>query len=223
MQVQTRRLRILAGDVQLEAMLHLPGLDQPAALLVVCHPNPLYGGSMDNNVVAALCEAALQEGMAALRFNFRGVGASGGVHGGGEPEAADLLAVMDFAATQPGGETLSLAGYSFGARVAALASNRAVSQPRCLVLVSPPLSALVGGLERSSLEAGLSGDGKQLWITGDRDSVCPAAELEAQARRRGSETTCTVIDGPDHSWLGYEAELRDIVGGFLRWHAASSH
>src|SRR5438105_560309 len=196
MQVQTRRRRIPAGDVQLEAMLHLPGPDRPAALLVVCHPHPLYGGSMDNNVVAALCEAALQEGMAALRFNFRGVGASEGVHGGGEPEAADLLAVLDFAATQTGGGTPSLAGYSFGARVAALASSRAVSQPRCLVLVSPPLGAAVQRSGSTSLGGGPT---QQLWITGDRDAVCPAAELEAQARRRGSEITCTVIEGADHS------------------------
>ena len=100
---EERRLLAPSGDVTLEAVLHIPGGMAPRALVVVCHPHPLYGGSMDNNVVAAICEAALQEGMAALRFNFRGVGKSSGRHDNGAGEQLDILAMLAFAAELPGG------------------------------------------------------------------------------------------------------------------------
>ena len=78
------------GGLRLEALLALP--EGPKAGLVVCHPHPLYGGDMDNPVVVRVAEVAQGVGMATLRFNFRGVGASGGVHAGGEGEQDDVAA-----------------------------------------------------------------------------------------------------------------------------------
>lgn len=202
-----------SGDLRLEAVLQLPSLSRPAALLVICHPHPQYGGSMDNNVVAALGDAALQEGMAALRFNFRGVGASDGVYSGGAGETDDVLAVLQAAREQPGGHAISLAGYSFGAAMAAAACNRPGVLPRSLVLVSPPLRS-------GARQPFLAGPPARLLITGDRDPICPSSELEALAGECGASVTSAIVDGADHSWLGHEAELRDTVGGFLRWHAA---
>ena len=72
------------------------GVDQPTFIALVCHPHPLFGGSMDNKVVTSLCRAARDAGGVALRFNFRGVGASQGAHGGGFTETEDLLAVVSW-------------------------------------------------------------------------------------------------------------------------------
>ncbi len=107
-----------SGDLTLEGLLANPGGNAPAA--VVCHPHPLYGGSMSNNVVDAILAAMWQAGYATLRFNFRGVGASEGEHDGGPGEVDDAVAAMAFILAQPGvrKEGAVMAGYSFGAMVA---------------------------------------------------------------------------------------------------------
>lgn len=194
-------------------MLQRPEISPARGILVVCHPHPLYGGSMFNNVVDALCDAALQEGLAALRFNFRGVGGSTGTHDNGTAEQEDVLAALQRAAAEPEGALVGLAGYSFGASMATRAAARAAKPPRALILVSPPLPAV----NRTSFG---DGSASRLLITGDHDRVCPAPELEALATQIEPAAACVIIDGADHSWWGHEAELRDTAGSFLRWHMA---
>jgi len=212
--IHEQPLRIPSGDIELEAALALPPSWAARALLVVCHPHPLYGGSMDNNVVEAIRDAALQEGIGALLFNFRGVGASGGSHGGGEPETDDVLAVLDAARELRIGSGVSLAGYSFGAARATAACGRTATPPASLVLVSPPLSSTTN----LKLPAG---DIHQLLIAGDRDRACPVEALDALATSITPSPDCIIIEGADHSWWGYENELSATVAGFLRWHAIS--
>jgi alpha/beta superfamily hydrolase len=205
-----RSLRIESGPNSLEALLEVPSAN-PAGILVVCHPHPLYGGSMHNNVVDALCNAAVQEGFAALRFNFRGVGQSGGVHDAGSGEQEDVLAALAAASEFPGGASIGLAGYSFGAGTATRAMARVQQSPRLLILVSPPLRNLhADGFGATPAE--------RLLITGDLDQVCPAAALEAIAATMLPSPDCIIVEGADHSWFGYEAQLRDASGSFLRWH-----
>src|SRR5271170_1163538 len=106
-----------SGDLTLEGLFANPGANAPA--VVVCHPHPLYGGSMHNNVVEAILAAMWQAGYATLRFNFRGVGVSEGEHEGGPGEADDAAAAMSFLLAQPGvrKENAAMTGYSFGAMV----------------------------------------------------------------------------------------------------------
>src|SRR5260221_12409425 len=110
-----------SGDLTLEGLLANPG--RGAAAAVVCHPHPMYGGSMYNNVVDAMLAAMWQLGYATLRFNFRGVGASEGEHDGGIGEDDDAASAIAFLRSQPGvrkGEAV-MAGYSFRATVAVYA------------------------------------------------------------------------------------------------------
>jgi alpha/beta superfamily hydrolase len=212
-QIDERRLSIAGSGVTLEGVLSLPAAPAPRGVLVVCHPHPLYGGSMDNNVVEALCDAALQEGLAALRFNFRGVGRSGGSYDNGEGEQEDVLATLQAVAEEMPGAVLGLAGYSFGAGMAARTAHRPDQPVAALILVSPPL-ATVNRMTFGDSPAG------RLLISGDRDHVCPAAELEALAQQLRPPADCVIVEGADHSWWGHEAELRDTAGGFLRWQLA---
>jgi alpha/beta superfamily hydrolase len=210
-EAESRRLTIAGDGVSLEGVLSLPAGLRPGAVLVVCHPHPLYGGSMDNNVVEALCDGALQEGLAALRFNFRGVGRSSGAYDNGDGEQEDVLAALRAAAELMPEAAVGLAGYSFGASMAARAAGR-VSEPiAVLILVSPPLASLnrLSFAERPA---------SRLFLAGDRDHICPARELEALAQQVRPSAECVIIEGADHSWFGHEAELRDTAGGFLRWH-----
>src|SRR5262249_14596077 len=84
-----------AGEIELEVLFATPA-QPPTIGAVVCHPHPLYGGEMHNNVVSALVAAFQQQGIATLRFNFRGVGRSGGSHGEGVAELEDVKAAVTY-------------------------------------------------------------------------------------------------------------------------------
>ena len=92
--MQIKRVEFPCGEITLEGIFALPEGEGPFGLVVVCHPHPLYGGNMYNNVVHAVCEKLGQKKIAWLKFNFRGVGESGGSFAGGVGEKEDLKAAI---------------------------------------------------------------------------------------------------------------------------------
>lgn len=116
--------------------------DTPTFVAVICHPHPLFGGTMDNKVVTTLARATRDAGGAAVRFNFRGVGDSQGAYGEGIGETEDLLAVISALRARYPGLPLWLAGFSFGSYVAARAAavlQASRQAPVHLMLVAPPV------------------------------------------------------------------------------------
>lgn len=104
---------------------------------VICHPHPLYGGTMDNKVVSTLARIYRELGITSLRFNFRGVGASEGEHDEARGEVDDLCQVSEWLLAQYPGSQLLLAGFSFGSAIASAASERLpVAQ---MILIAPPV------------------------------------------------------------------------------------
>jgi pimeloyl-ACP methyl ester carboxylesterase len=104
---------------RLECFLKRPSVVAPGSTVaVICHPHPIFGGSMHNKVVHAAAEALAGLGMPVVRFNFRGVGRSAGRHDGGRGETDDLKVVLDDLAARFPGAPILAAGYSFGAWVA---------------------------------------------------------------------------------------------------------
>lgn len=116
--------------------------ENPVALAVICHPHPLHGGSMTNKVVHTLMRAARDMGASVVRFNFRGVGRSGGEHDAGRGEIDDCLAVIDWARQEMPAPALWVMGFSFGGYIAAAAANRLADEPDRLVLVAPSVERL---------------------------------------------------------------------------------
>jgi len=106
---------------------------------VVCHPHPLHGGTMDNKVVSTLVRTYRDLGVPVVRFNFRGVGESGGLHDHAVGEVDDLLAVVEWAQERYPSARLLLAGFSFGSSVAAQGSHFLGAELAHLVLVAPPV------------------------------------------------------------------------------------
>ncbi len=159
---------IPSGELKLEGLIARPASGSVAPGAVVCHPHPLYGGSMYNNVVEAALEALWQRGFATLRFNFRGVGASEGEHSGGVGEGDDAKAAMRFLAVATGrrtGPCAVMAGYSFGAAVAMRAGVE-LKEVATIAAIALP----VGMSDFSSAAA----SGKKIvLVAGDRDSYCP--------------------------------------------------
>lgn len=109
---------------------------------IICHPHPLYGGTMQNKVVHTLMRAARDKGVSTIRFNFRGVGKSAGAHAEGVGEIDDCLAVIAWARSNLGSEKLWLMGFSFGGYIAAAAACRLQQWPEQLVLVAPSVEKL---------------------------------------------------------------------------------
>ncbi len=188
----------------------LPG---QAGGLVITHPYPLFGGSMNNNVVWTAEQAFHIRGYATLCFNFRGVGRSTGAYGGGEDEVEDVAAALEFLQTRTSGP-LFLAGYSFGAFVAgkALLQNLAVQGA---IFIAPPIAFM-------DLSWLLQVPGLRLVVAGDRDELCPLAELRRLLSAEGSPRDeapkaapeIIVIEGTDHFFGGREDKLFQVLRDF---------
>jgi uncharacterized protein len=199
------RITFPCGDLTLEGLLTLPDGGAPGAA-VVCHPHPMYGGSMDNNVVEAVLDALWRHQFATLRFNFRGVGDSEGDYDGGEGELDDARAAVAFVAAKSGLKSVTLAGYSFGASVSLRAglTDPAVNR---LVLVALPVVLMTGPSDSSSKPV--------LLVSGDRDSYSPVEPLRTLAHNLGNRARLEILAGADHFFGGYEARLSALIGAAL--------
>ena len=138
---QKTQLTLAGAAGQIEALLEEGQVDGPFSaqgyVAVICHPHPLYGGTMDNKVVSTLARIYRELGITSLRFNFRGVGGSEGEHDEARGEADDLCLVSEWLLQQYPGSRLLLAGFSFGTAVVAAASERmTVAQ---MILIAPPV------------------------------------------------------------------------------------
>ncbi|MDO8568389.1 MAG: hypothetical protein Q7R57_06715, partial [Dehalococcoidales bacterium] len=118
--MERREVRFPSGKLSLEGVLGFPDGKGPFPAVVICHPHPLHGGNMDNNVVVSVFEALLEASFIPFKFNFRGVGGSEGEHGDGNGEREDVSATIDFVGGQREVDAarMGLAGYSAGAAFA---------------------------------------------------------------------------------------------------------
>src|SRR5262249_20398305 len=136
--ISEQPVRLAVGaQLSLEALMAVPAA--PPGGVVICHPHPLYGGGMENPVVVRVPEVGATLRLATPRFNFRGVGASEGVHWGGVAEQEDAAAALDALAKAMGCGALAIAGYSFGSRIAALVGSRD-NRIAGMALIAPPLA-----------------------------------------------------------------------------------
>lgn len=177
-----------------------------SAFAVVCHPHPLHGGTLDNKVVYTVARAFMQLGAPAVRFNFRGVGASAGHYDEGRGETEDTLAVIAYGRRRWPQAALWLGGFSFGGAVALLAAARA--RPQRLVVVAP-------GVTKIEVPVSAAPECPWLIVQGDADDVVPAPfVLEWAAGFRPAPALC-VLPGAGHFFHGRTLELRDAVLAFM--------
>ncbi len=176
--------------------------------VVICHPHPLHGGNMDNNVVLALALGLADEGFVTLRFNFRGVGGSEGEHTEGEKECQEVLGALDLIKAWPDTNAKTgLTGYSFGTSVI-LRHSELYGETDAIVLVSPPFRAIEGSpLKESKVPA--------LIATGDRDKLVDSTQLDAELASFKQPPQFKLFDGVDHFWYGQEARLVPEVAKFF--------
>jgi uncharacterized protein len=202
---------VLEGEAGgLEALLNLGSPDAEYACLV-CHPHPLFGGTMHNKVVFHAMKALNGFGFPVLRFNFRGAGRSAGEHDEGRGEIADTRIGLDYLAGRFALPIL-FAGFSFGAAVGVQA---AAVHPRVagLILLGAPVQA--GGREYSY--ALLEENTKpKLMVSGGRDGFASPEQRERIFAAMAEPKRLVVIPEADHFFGGYQEEMQAAVGGWIR-------
>ena len=201
-------MRFPCGDLSLEGALHLPDSPKPFPAVVVCHPHPLYGGTMDDFVVMAVCRALLQESIAAFRFNFRGVGDSDGLHGKGVGEQEDVKAAVSYLCSyqEIDRTRIGLAGYSFGAEVV-LSVAPQEERVQAVAAISPALPATSPPL-RSYVK-------RKFLVVGGADTFIPAERFLRLVNELSEPKEHKVIPGADHFWIGHEGEMAKGVASFF--------
>ena len=204
-----REVLTIAGPAgPLEVRLEIPdAAKDPSVFGVSCHPHSLKGGSMDNKVTHTLARAMVESGAPTFRFNFRGVGASGGAFDHGRGESDDLVAVVGEGRRRFPGAALWLGGFSFGAFVALRAAERLA--PAKLIAVAPP----VVGYELGDVDAP---DCDWMLAQGDADEVVPSAAVLDWAARQAHKPRLHVLAGAGHFFHGRLHELKPLVLDFLK-------
>ena len=202
MNSNTRRAQVAGPAGVLRVAIDDPAAGAaPVGVVVVCHPHPQHGGTMDNKVAQTLARAFVQLGYRAVRFNFRGVGGSEGVWDEGQGEIDDALAVI--AALREPGLPLVLAGFSFGAYVTSQAAARLPDDAKAQRLV------LVGPATVNFTVATVPAD--TLVIHGEADEVVPLAATLTWARTQALPVV--VVPGVGHFFHGQLPLLKSIVVG----------
>jgi alpha/beta superfamily hydrolase len=203
------RVRFLSGSLTLEGVLGIPEGTGPFPGVIVCHPHPRYGGSMDNNVVYSLCDALTQASFVSFRFNFRGVGSSQGEFGQGIGEQGDVEAAVSFVSTlkEVDSQRIGLAGYSAGASFGLPVGSRD-ARVKAMAAVSPPLSMFHFDFLRSCPKP-------KFLISGDKDDVISAEQFLKFCQSLAEPEQCEIVEGADHFWWGYESRLAAKVIAFF--------
>jgi len=187
-------------------------LSEPRGLALLCHPNPVKGGTMQNKVVSTLQRTARDAGYSTLRFNYRGVGASAGAHDMGSGEVDDAEAVIRWACERQLLPPLTLFGFSFGGYVALNLEQRLVAQglaPERMFLVAPAVMRLEGGMIASPQGGALT------VIQPEQDEVVsPQLVYDWSAALRRPHELLKVAEC-GHFFHGRLGELKDLVSSRL--------
>ena len=169
-------------------------------IAVLCHPHPLYGGSMHDRVLSTVTHCFIQSGVNCLRFNFRGVGSSEGVHDNGEGEKDDLISVVDYVKTEFQSQPIWTVGYSFGSLI--VWKTLDVINPDRTLLIAPPNKHMDFQDRQFTDQVSL--------ILGSQDAFADAHRAEELTPR-----SIHLIDGADHFFSSHQKELSNAVEWFI--------
>ena len=194
----------------LQGVCYFPEGDGVFPAAVLCHPHPLYGGSMYNDVILEIASALVSESVIVFMFNFRGVGSSEGSFGEGVSEQEDVKAAINWLVCQPEVDIdrVAVAGYSFGAAVAvpvACTDERI----KAMVLVSPPL-------EMEQISQLKDCTKPKIVIYGSEDLVVSPQKVELVKREAAEPKQFEIVSGANHFWWRFETEMVEKIVTFFK-------
>jgi len=205
--IPSEPLAIPVAHGQLEARLHAP--ESPWAAALVCHPHPLLGGTMNNPVAYRLARGLYGAGLAVLRFNFRGVGASTGSWGEVTGEEQDAQAGLELLAARFPGLPLWVAGFSFGARVGLLVGARDGRVERLL-----GAGLALSAFDHSEFERCAK---PKAFVQAEQDEYGGAAQVAAFVERLPEPKRLRVVAGTTHLFPGRLPELEREIDDAVAW------
>jgi alpha/beta superfamily hydrolase len=198
----------LAGPAgKLEALYWTSALVDPPAAAVVCHPHPLFAGTMHNKVVYQAAKTLHQRGMPVIRFNFRGAGLSEGTHDGGFGERGDVRAAIDFMAGEFPSKPILLAGFSFGSWVGLRVG---CADPRVTRLIGLGVPA-----NKSNLEYLHECAKPKLIVQGGNDEFGSRESVETLYAQMPEPKKLVFVDGVDHFFVGKLPEAGAAIDAWL--------
>jgi uncharacterized protein len=183
------------------------------AAVVFAHPHPQFGGAMHTKAVYQGAKALARIGCAVLRFNFRGVGASGGTFDRGEGEMEDFSAALDYIAAKYPGRPLWSAGFSFGAWVA-LERGAADDRVTTLIGIAPPVATSISGHDYR-FDGTLETAKPKFLVQGEADEVCPLEGMWKFYAQLKEPKELVVIDGADHLFDGKTQDVGEALEDLL--------
>jgi uncharacterized protein len=191
---------------KLEALVEEPEDRAPGEACVLCHPHPLFGGTMHNKVMFRIARGLRRRGSVVLRFNFRGVGLSHGKHAGGVGEIDDARSALDWMRLRYPGLPYSLAGFSFGARVA-LRLGCALDGVTRLIAVGFPVAGETAFLGACGIP--------KVFITSSGDQYAPRDEMEALYETIAEPKRMIWVDAEDHFFKAGLDRLEETIFGLV--------
>lgn len=198
--LQNEVIHLIHGSAgQLELAVSQPENEASHRIAIVCHPHPLYGGTMSNKVVTTLIKTYQALGFVTIRFNFRGIGQSSGHYDDGKGELDDLLSVLHFAKQQMPQSAVYLAGFSFGAYIASKAAS--LDNIAHLITVAPPV-------QHFAMQA-LNPTCPWILVQGDQDEIVPANEVYEFAASRVTPPQILRFPTATHFFHGHLKELQE--------------
>ncbi|MBI3404515.1 MAG: alpha/beta hydrolase [Acidobacteria bacterium] len=208
LQVFHRSLLLQGPAGKLEAQLWTSSTQQSAMAALVCHPHPLFGGTMHNKVVFQSAKSLQAAGFPVLRFNFRGVGLSEGTHDGGRGESDDVRAGLDYLAEEFSGIPILLAGFSFGALVGLRVGCIDTRVTRLIGLGLPVDKSDVSFLRECRKPV--------LFVHGGNDQFGSRANLEAAVADVPGPKKLVFVDGADHFFAGKLDQLDSAIREWIK-------
>jgi uncharacterized protein len=206
---ESRNFFLTGPAGRLEAILWRPSARAFSMAAVVCHPHPLFGGTMHNKVVYQAAKSLDALGLAVLRFNFRGTGKSEGKHDRGEGERSDVRAALDFLATEFPNIPLLAAGFSFGCWVG-LRAGCEDARVRLLIGLGPPVNS-------SDFSYLARCEKPKLFVLGANDIYGAPDKLKSVVSTAACENKIVIVEDADHFFVGkldqVDAAIANWMGG----------
>lgn len=202
-----KKIQIQGAAGLIEAR-HRPASESKLGLLM-CHPHPLFDGTMDNKVVTTTTRAAAELGLPTVRFNFRGVGSSEGEHDYGVGEQADVLTVIEYVRQELGWQKVILAGFSFGSGMACLAACAQPENISKLILIAPPV-------HNFDAPSQLAFEFDTYVFMGDADEVVPFDQVQDWVHQVIPTPHMQIFEGAGHFFHGRLIELKEAVQHAIR-------
>lgn len=194
---------LLSGPAgQLEILTSLPTQDVKPIICVICHPHPLFGGTMHNKVIYTLARACKDMGLPTVRFNFRGVGTSTGQYDHGIGETEDLLAILKWLQQIQPTHDIWLAGFSFGSYVAARGAKQWPAKQ--LISIAPPI-------QNFNFKELPPFDCPWLVVQGDQDEVVDPNAVFTWLENLENKPTIIRMENSSHFFHGKLIELRETL------------